>query len=381
MGEFGDKFRRAREKKELSFDDVSNVTKISTRMLQAIEEEHFDQLPGGVFNKGFIRAYAKHLGLDPENAVTDYLACLQQAQVDSHAGWDPEQRRDRRAPVITKEGVAPPPKAAPKVQAPVEAEELPGLQLPRAEHVRGAKKEYLFRPSSPKPWRLVAVAALIVIAALFFWSRRSRSVNTAAANSSAAAPTNQVSPQTTGGAAFPSKTPAQPQSNSSPSTPPIVSSVSSAAAAPKPQPVQPAPPAPATRAAAPAPEAVSTNTDQVKVERKDDVTIRSFGAAAAKPTEPSPASLTLVVRASETSWISVTADGQLVTQETLIAPAATRFHATRELVVRVGNAAGISFLWNGEELPPQGAEAEAKTLIFDGQGMRASASSQPAAQP
>ena len=54
MGEFGEKFRKARETKELSFDDVSNVIKISPRMLKAIEEENFDQLPGGVFNKGFI---------------------------------------------------------------------------------------------------------------------------------------------------------------------------------------------------------------------------------------------------------------------------------------------------------------------------------------
>src|SRR5215467_7858226 len=85
MGHFGDKFRKAREKKELSLDDVSNVTKISSRMLQAIEEEHFDQLPGGVFNKGFIRAYAKHLGLNDEEAVTDYLHCLREAQIGANS--------------------------------------------------------------------------------------------------------------------------------------------------------------------------------------------------------------------------------------------------------------------------------------------------------
>src|SRR5579872_3533427 len=56
MGDFGNKFRKARESKELSFDDVSNVIKITPRMLRAIEEENFDQLPGGVFNKGFIRS-------------------------------------------------------------------------------------------------------------------------------------------------------------------------------------------------------------------------------------------------------------------------------------------------------------------------------------
>ena len=55
MGKFGDKFRKERERREIKLEDVSNSTKIGSRMLRAIEEERFDQLPGGVFNKGFIR--------------------------------------------------------------------------------------------------------------------------------------------------------------------------------------------------------------------------------------------------------------------------------------------------------------------------------------
>jgi cytoskeletal protein RodZ len=43
-------------------------------MLRALEEEHFDQLPGGIFNKGFIRAYARCLNMDEEQAIADYLA-------------------------------------------------------------------------------------------------------------------------------------------------------------------------------------------------------------------------------------------------------------------------------------------------------------------
>src|SRR6201988_2940891 len=88
MGHFGDKFRQAREKKELTLDQVSNVTKISSRMLRAIEEEHFDQLPGGVFNKGFIRAYAKHLGINDQEAVDEYLECLRQEQIKAQAVWE-----------------------------------------------------------------------------------------------------------------------------------------------------------------------------------------------------------------------------------------------------------------------------------------------------
>ena len=104
--------------------------------------------------------------------------------------------------------------------------------------------------------------------------------------------------------------------------------------------------------------------------------MRPYATPTAKAAEPSAENLTLTIRASENSWIYVTSDGQLATQEILIAPAHPKFHAARELVVRVGNAAGVSFVWNGEEFPPQGAESEAKTLVFDAQGMRASPADQ-----
>jgi cytoskeleton protein RodZ len=78
----------------------------------------------------------------------------------------------------------------------------------------------------------------------------------------------------------------------------------------------------------------------------------------------------LVIRATETSWISVLADGQTVSQETLIAPAHASVRATREIVARIGNAAGVTFLWNGQEIPADGAEAEVKTFVFDSNGMR-----------
>jgi cytoskeleton protein RodZ len=95
------------------------------------------------------------------------------------------------------------------------------------------------------------------------------------------------------------------------------------------------------------------------------------------PSKPA-ASLALIIRASENSWISVAADGEPVSEETLIAPAHTLVRATRSITVKVGNAAGVSFLWNGQEISPQGAEAEVKTYTFDAQGLRLS--SPPQAQ-
>jgi cytoskeleton protein RodZ len=74
MGAFGDRIRREREMRGITLDEITESTKISRRHLEALETEHFDQLPGGVFNKGFVRAYARFLGIDEDQAVADYSA-------------------------------------------------------------------------------------------------------------------------------------------------------------------------------------------------------------------------------------------------------------------------------------------------------------------
>jgi cytoskeleton protein RodZ len=74
MGAFGDRLRREREMRGITLDEISESTKISRRHLEELESENFDHLPGGVFNKGFVRAYARFLGIDEEQAVSDYSA-------------------------------------------------------------------------------------------------------------------------------------------------------------------------------------------------------------------------------------------------------------------------------------------------------------------
>ena len=379
MGEFGDKFRKAREGKELSLDDVSNVTKISARMLQAIEEEHFDQLPGGVFNKGFIRAYAKHLGLNSDDAVTDYLACLRQAQIDAHEVWKPERPAPPAVPV--RSFVAHQPsiahessKPAPQPQAPVQVEELPDLQLPRVADVRPRRKDYSDSPSLGIPWRLIGIVALALIAVFFFWTRHSRAPQAASAKSTAAPAAATPASLMASAQPLPSPAPtqvtppaatkaSQPSTSNSGASSTVKTATADAATA------QPPKSSPAPNASTSSPATDADNVEE-KVVRKGDVTIRSFGQAAATTPAKSATALNLVIRATETSWVSVTSDGQLVTQETLIAPANTSVRGSREIVVRVGNAAGVAFLWDGKELPPQGAEAEVKTFVFDHDGMR-----------
>ena len=72
MSSFGENLRREREIREVSLQEIADFTKINLRFLEAIEEEDFGKLPGGVFNRGFIRAYTQHLGLDDVKVLSEY---------------------------------------------------------------------------------------------------------------------------------------------------------------------------------------------------------------------------------------------------------------------------------------------------------------------
>ena len=72
MTNFGASFKKAREFRGITLDQIAKETRISTRFLAAIEDEEFHLLPGGVFNRGFIRSFAERVGLDPDQAIADY---------------------------------------------------------------------------------------------------------------------------------------------------------------------------------------------------------------------------------------------------------------------------------------------------------------------
>ena len=68
-----ERLRRAREKAGLSIEELSARTKIQINLLEAIETGNFERVPGGLFVRGFLRAYAREVGLEPEGVVTQYL--------------------------------------------------------------------------------------------------------------------------------------------------------------------------------------------------------------------------------------------------------------------------------------------------------------------
>jgi len=71
-GTFGEHLKREREMRGVSLDEIAAATRIAPRFLRAIENEQWDELPGGVFNRGFVRAVAHYLGLDEESIVAEY---------------------------------------------------------------------------------------------------------------------------------------------------------------------------------------------------------------------------------------------------------------------------------------------------------------------
>src|SRR5689334_15009850 len=72
-GDFGAKLRDARERKGVSIREIANATKISVRALEALERNDISHLPGGIFSRSFVRAYAVQAGLDPDETVSDFV--------------------------------------------------------------------------------------------------------------------------------------------------------------------------------------------------------------------------------------------------------------------------------------------------------------------
>jgi cytoskeletal protein RodZ len=74
MDTVGNTLQRQRETKRMSLAEVSRVTRIPLNTLEAIEQDHFDDLPGEVFVKGFLKSYAQTIGLVPDDVVARYAA-------------------------------------------------------------------------------------------------------------------------------------------------------------------------------------------------------------------------------------------------------------------------------------------------------------------
>lgn len=79
----GEKLRQAREERGISISEVAEQTRISALYLESIENDNYKPLPGGIFNKGFVKSYAKFIGIDEQEALTDYARQISENEASS----------------------------------------------------------------------------------------------------------------------------------------------------------------------------------------------------------------------------------------------------------------------------------------------------------
>jgi cytoskeletal protein RodZ len=397
---FGARLQREREKRKITLEDVSVSTKISLRMLRALEEERFDQLPGGIFNKGFVRAYARHLGIDEEQAVADYLEATGET--------------------------------TPKV--PDAIVDIPTANVPEEQ------------PEGPAsiPWGAVAIVLLLIALGLSLWSFYARqasrrlqetpaqqpassnsnssdsipanSIPTAAANStvtapSTSAPSSQNSPATIANGApdanGKSRAPNNPNAGTAARNSNTGTETRSGNARTDTRDGNPGAEARDGDAAtetrngspvagmesrndSPIPGAETGNGSAIAGTENGNRSSIAGGMASAgnavknlslvspdakpvgnHPLAPAAKPFSLLIEAEENSWVSIVADGRVILEGTLIAPAVKSIRAQKQITVKAGNVGGLIFSINEKRLPAQGAPGEIKNLSFGPEGLEA----------
>ena len=307
MGAFGDRLRREREMRGITLDEITESTKISRRHLEALESEHFEQLPGGVFNKGFVRAYARFLGIDEDQAVADYSAA-------SNEQPEPENK------------------------FPLEIHDEPKREL---------------NPRRSKVPLVFALAALVgVLVGYGFWMK-SKSHAPAAVETRPTAPATAVSePKAQASAAQPETSNSEPAKTSSE---PAKTSSESAPSKPATKTV-PQEVAHQTEAAQPSSGHTSTAGGDVSDDPPPSPAVKEN-------------SFFVQVKAKEDSWVSIVADGKSVMQRVLSADKQKKIKAGKSVILRTGNAGGIEVSFNGRPLGALGNENEPRTLTFNASGL------------
>lgn len=96
----GEKLRQAREERGFTLSEVAEQTRISSLYLESIENDDYRILPGGIFNKGFVKSFAKFVGVNEQEALSDYaqiLAASDISQGEELKLYKPEVLTDDRS--------------------------------------------------------------------------------------------------------------------------------------------------------------------------------------------------------------------------------------------------------------------------------------------
>jgi len=334
MTTIGETLRRERMRRRLDLDQISRETKISPKLLQAIEAEDFGKLPGGVFAKSFVRQYARFLGLDEGELVSELDRVLEPAPVP---GLDPKTGRA----------------------------DTPEIRLPRVEEWQGVS-DSRFSFSSSLPALAMVVLVMLICSGVYAWWQRSRTHAPAPAEHPITAQSNRPSPVS----APPPAGAAQPQ--------PVAPGGPSASSAPTGQEQMPqaAPPSetvpsatiPATAPPvsisggqpAHTPESGTSAGSAAAPKPPDTATAPALAATGNEANPNAPVRVELI--ASEPSWVLVRVDGKYLFSGMLETNQTRSISGNETVLVRTGNAGGLGIRLNGKDLGVLGSKGQVKTV-------------------
>jgi cytoskeleton protein RodZ len=317
----------------VSLDEIAAATKIGTRLLRALEDEQFDLLPGGIFNKGFIRAYAKYLGIDEEAVVADYLSTAGQA--DNH------------------------------------------LRALASQDVASYPVNPNFPASAPSkratfPFVPVLILIVVVVAASGAWRIYQDRLREQEAKHSSLQPAAPAMPPVasgttdrgqTGSNELVSGTAQKPNSKATTLQPKVEGQSAGGR--------QDA----STKSAVP-----NTETSSVKAKAADlpsrQVPAPSSGPAssgaliaAVTPVDSSSTPFEIIVKAKDRAWVSIKSDGKIMVRGIIKPPDIKTIRANDQVVFWTGNAGDVEVSFNGRDVPLSGGQNEERVLVFNSRGL------------
>ncbi len=326
MGSFGDRLRREREMRGVSLDDIAEATKIGTRLLRALEEEHFEVLPGGIFNKGFVRAYAKYLGLNEEEMVGDYLQAAGESTPD------------------------------PRVIA-----EQNAFRIDRSEGDGGGSRMAGF-PIIP-----VLILLVVIAAGAGGWHVYQDRMHERQARQDAQRTAGTSSPisatPAAGETGAPAGTSTRPEpaaaGQSAAGTPVGTETVGAGQAS------QLAADVNVPTKAVGSPAGAGTNTPA------NNATTAVSAPGAATGSNPGAQPFEVTVKPRDKAWVSIKADGKITVRGIIGPPDVKTIRANDQIVLWTGNAGAVDVTFNGQPVPLSGGPNEVAVLVITPKGATA----------
>ncbi|HLI64541.1 MAG TPA: RodZ domain-containing protein [Terriglobales bacterium] len=303
--------RREREMRGISLEEIVASTKIGKRLLLALEEEQFDLLPGGIFNKAYVRAYAKCVGIDEDEAVAAYLAAANESPPDArviaqqHASIHSSQPVPRSGfpimPVLILLAVA--------------AGGIGGWKLYQQHQGMQAKQAAAATPAEPSP-QSPSVASSSTSSAQ---GEQGEALSTPLQQSSSAAPAESQ-------AAF---------------------------------------------SAAAVPPGKTLHAQETPAEPTRAMPAETFANAPAETSANAPAGppFEITVRPKDSAWVSIKSDGRYVVRGIIRPPEVKTIHATDQVVFYTGNAGAVDVSFNGKNVPVPGGPNQEQVLVFSSRGV------------